>query len=287
MPIVTEQEREFFRRNGYVKLSQIVPKENVDRVIEAIWAFMGKDPEDVDGWYTPPEGMTEYWKHQGSGMVELYQHQSLWDNRQHPKVYEAFADILGEEKLWVSIDRVNMTPPSRPEYSQLDYGFIHWDVDTAHLPSPLPKPYGVQGVLYLADTSDNQGGFQCVPSIYRDFEQWLETQPADRDPRIPDLQGHPIEVIPGKAGDLLIWDRLLPHGNGRNFSDKPRFAQYITMQPAKPGQLESRRPFVESWRGNRTPPWFPGDPRGWEEKRNGKPAELTELGRKLLGLESW
>ena len=32
-------------------------------------------------------------------------------------------------------------------------------------------------------------------------------------------------------------------------------------------------------------PW-PGDPRGWEAKNYG-PAKLTELGRKLLGLDLW
>ena len=34
-----------------------------------------------------------------AGMVELYQHQSLWDNRQHPRIHEAFAQILGEARL--------------------------------------------------------------------------------------------------------------------------------------------------------------------------------------------
>ena len=29
----------------------------------------------------------------GTGMVEVYNHQSLWNNRQEEKVYRAFTDI--------------------------------------------------------------------------------------------------------------------------------------------------------------------------------------------------
>lgn len=87
--------------------------------------------------------------------MEIYQHQALWDNRQHPWVHQAFSEIWGNEKLWVSVDWACMKPPVRedkPEYSSK--GFVHWDVDTA----VHPVPFGVQGVLYLTDTAEDQGG---------------------------------------------------------------------------------------------------------------------------------
>jgi hypothetical protein len=286
MPIITEEDHAFFRENGYVKVRGAVPEENCKRVIEAIWDFLGKSPEDREGWYSPPEGMSEFWRSQNGGMVEMYQHQSLWDNRQHPRLHQAFAELLGEEKLWVSIDRVNMTPPRHPDHPELDSYFVHWDVETSDLPSPLPKPYGVQGVLYLADTSEEQGGFHCVPSIYRNLEEWIKSQPPDRNPSSPDVGDHEVRAIPGEAGDLVIWDRLLPHGNGHNDSDEPRFAQYISMSPADPERQESRKTAIESWRNNEAPMNWAGDPRGWE-KRSGRPAELTPLGRKLLGIDRW
>ena len=43
------------------------------------------------------------------------------------------------------------------------------------------------------------------------------------------MAGLPIKSIPGRAGDLLIWHSGLLHGNGRNTSNRPRFAQYIAM----------------------------------------------------------
>lgn len=277
MPILSAQDRAFFQRNGYVVVPAAVPQANLDAVIAALWAFLGMDSGKPDDWYRPPLPT--------SGMVELYQHQALWDNRQYPRVYEAFAEILNTPRLWVSFDRVNMKPPRRADHPEYDHkGFIHWDVDTSKPPGAL----GVQGVLCLTDTTPNMGGFQCVPELYRQMDTWLPTQPADRNPRAPDLTGFAVTPVPARAGDLIIWDRLLAHGNGHNVSDKPRLAQYITMFPARADNEDFRQKRLAQWR-DRLPPdtdWAPGDPRGWEQT-HGRTADLTPLGRKLLGLDAW
>jgi hypothetical protein len=77
----------------------------------------------------------------------------------------------------------------------------------------------------------------------------------------------------------------LPHGNGRNTSDKPRLAQYITMGRNGQTNEEGRQNRIKHWR-ERTPGGFPGDPRRIEEDQ-GTTAELTPLGRRLLGLDLW
>lgn len=296
MPYLTEDEQEFFDTNGYVKLSNVIPEANCEAVIDAIWEFTGKRPDDRDSWYAPPEGMDDYWDHQGGGMIEMYHHQTMWDNRQHPGLYQAFAEVLGREDLNVSIDRVNMTPPVREDTPELDNSFIHWDTDTSDLPErPVHQggtervPHGVQGVLYLDDTSEKQGGFQAVPSLYRELDEWIAEQPEGRDPRNPDFDPdeYEVEAIAGEQGDLLIWDSLLPHGNGHNEADRPRFAQYISMMPTRWSDTEWRDTRVESWR-EREPPEtgsMPGDPR--EREKRHAVADLTPLGRKLLGVDPW
>ncbi|GAA3399902.1 phytanoyl-CoA dioxygenase family protein [Paenibacillus hodogayensis] len=283
--VISAEMRDFFHANGYILVKGVVPKQNCDSVIETIWAFTGQRPDDPESWYQPASGMDTFWKHQREGMLPLFHHQTMWDNRQHPRLYRAFAELLEEERLWVSIDRVNMKPPRREDFTQFNTGFIHWDTDTSKLTFPLPRPPRVQGVLYLADTAADQGGFQCVPSLYRDFESWIAAQPDDRHPTLPDITGHDIVPIPGEAGDLLIWDVLLAHGNGQNYTSKPRFAQYISMFPAVPGVC--RDDMVEGWRNRTGPSFAPEDPRGWERGPGTEPARLTELGRKLLGQDPW
>jgi ectoine hydroxylase-related dioxygenase (phytanoyl-CoA dioxygenase family) len=216
-------------------------------------------------------------------MVEIYNHQYLWDNRQYPRIYDAFVDIWDNEKLWVTIDRANLNPPnrSRRPFS----GFIHWDADT----TLDPLPVNVQGVLSLVDHEPEMGGFQCVPELFRTLEEWRKAQPADRDPWKPDTSGFEVVPVMPKAGDLLIFNSLLAHGIRPNVSkDKVRIAQYISMTPADESRDDLREIRVRSWREMEPPQGFafPGDPREWE-KKNCSPAKLTALGERLLGLRRW
>ena len=172
--VLSAADRDFWEDNGYVIVHDAVPRENLEAVIGVIWNFLEMDRNDPSTWYRDPERLNGMPELNQSGMVELYHHQTLWDNRQYPRVHAAFADIWGTEKLWVTIDRVNLNPPARPGW---DFqGFIHWDIDT----SLRPLESKVQGVLSLTDTSAGQGGFQCVPGFPQRFEQWVRTQPAAR-----------------------------------------------------------------------------------------------------------
>jgi hypothetical protein len=87
MPVLTDADRRFFEENGYVIVPNAVPPANLQAVINAIWEFLGMDRDNPDDWYRPP--------HRHGGMVEMYQHQALWDNRQHPRVYQAFRESSG------------------------------------------------------------------------------------------------------------------------------------------------------------------------------------------------
>ena len=225
--VLSEEDWQFWITNGYIVIKNAVPKEQVDRLAAFLWEFEEKDPADPETWYTPPRAEMKMKELTNTGMVEVYNHQYLWDNRQTPKVHQAFADIWGTEKLWVTIDRANLNFPIRPGHEYK--GFIHWDYD------PETKPQNVQGVLALADQTDsNMGGFQCVPELYRTYDTWKLTQPEDRDHFKPDVTGFEVVKVPMNAGDLLIFNSTQPHGIRANTSGtKVRMAQYISMMPAE------------------------------------------------------
>ncbi len=282
--VLSEADWRHWQQEGYVVVRGAIPRERAARTAAFLWEFEEKDPGDPETWYTAPRAEMKMKELAGTGMVEVYNHQLLWDNRQQPRIYNAFVDIWGTEALWVTIDRANLNLPSRPGYEQS--GFIHWDYD------PETRPQNVQGVLALSDQTDpDMGGFQCIPWLYRNYDSWKKTQPASRDPFQPDISGLEDKLVKVslQAGDLLIFNSLLPHGIRPNRSaDKVRIAQYISMMPAEPENEALRKWRIHSWKHRVSPEGyaFPGDPREWEKTRYGR-ARLSGLGEKLLGLEPW
>ncbi|MEM8507487.1 MAG: phytanoyl-CoA dioxygenase family protein, partial [Bacteroidota bacterium] len=205
--VLSEEDWKFWIHNGYIVIKNAVPREQAKRTAEFLWEFDEKDPNDPETWYAPPRATMKMKELTGTGMVEVYNHQQLWNNRQEQRVYDAFVDIWGTEKLWVTIDRANLNFPSRPGHEKK--GFIHWDYD------PETRPQNVQGVLALADqTDENMGGFQCIPWLYRNYDTWKLGQPEDRDHFQPDVTGleDKIVKVPLQAGDLLIFNSTQPHG---------------------------------------------------------------------------
>ena len=105
----------------------------------------------------------------------------------------------------------------------------------------------------------------------------------------PDTTGLAVVNVEMEPGDLLIFNSLLAHGVRPNHSgNRVRMAQYVSMHPAEFDNAAERAERIRLWQERDHPrrDAFPGDPRGWE-KSNATTAELTPLGRKLLGLDRW
>lgn len=282
--VLSEDDWKFWVENGYIVIKNAVPRDQALATADFLWEFDEKDPNDPETWYAPPRAEMQMKELTGTGMVEVYNNQLLWNNRQMPRVYDAFVDIWGTERLWVTIDRANLNFPQRPGHERK--GFIHWDYD------PETRPQNVQGVLALADqTDENMGGFQCIPWLYRNYDTWKLSQPEDRDHFQPDVTGLEDHIVKVKmqAGDLLIFNSTQPHGIRPNRSgNKVRIAQYISMMPAEPENEALLKWRIHSWKNRVAPEGyaFPGDPRKWEQTRY-PVAELSPLGKKLLGLDPW
>lgn len=250
-------DRKSWEENGYVVIPNAVPQENLQAVIDTIWRYTGKDANNRADWYKPPllEG----------AMVNMSHNQPMWDNRQAPIFHEIFSELWDTEKLWVVLDRVNMNPPVAPGWDH--GGFLHWDMDPTKAPEPM-----YQGVLYLTDTTEEMGGFQCAPGSQHRLVEWQATHSPEEGAPYPGTQGdwmmqkpHPIKdwvmdgletkPIVGKAGDFVIWDVATLHGNGRNVADRPRLAQYISLTPEGTtrasslvhGGEELRQARIDSW----------------------------------------
>ncbi|WP_426577860.1 phytanoyl-CoA dioxygenase family protein [Xenorhabdus stockiae] len=209
--------------NGYIIIESAVSKEQVQKTVDAIFYFLEMDKSNHSDFYNMEirsrSGIDEM------GRIPFYHHQSLWDNRQNQIIYSVYEKIFGTSDLLVSVDRVNMNPPVNENWKY--EGFIHWDIDV----SKRPLERKIQGLLSLTDDNGNSGGFQCVPGFHKVIYEWLSKQPAGYNSRFPDTAGMNIKSIPLKAGDYVIFDSALPHGNIPNTSNEPRLAQYFCLFP--------------------------------------------------------
>ena len=157
-------------------------------------------------------------------MIQLFQDPALEAARRSPRVHKAFAQLWGTADLWMTIDRMSFNPPERPGRKFPGPG-LHWDVSLM-----LPMPFATQGILYLTDTSADQGALQVVPGFHHRLAGWLEVDRL-RNPREIDLKAEARTIAAG-AGDLIIWRQELPHGASPNTTDRPRMAQYVNMYSA-------------------------------------------------------
>lgn len=335
LKFLSEEQYKFWEDNGYLVVPGAVPLELAARTATTIRRFVGADddrPEET--WYknkldiysdVKPDGKRPI--HGPCGMVQMFHHSTLWEIRQEPSIHQIFADLYGTHRLYVTTDRAHFKPPENekhPEWSDPGdvHRGLHWDIETSE--GAWPVPFAIQGIVYLEDTSAEQGPLRVVPGFHRRLREWSATQPKDRSGRScpRSLQDEAVSV-PGPAGSLLVWMSSLAHGPGRNTGKSPRVSAYVAMLPVdasrylgsnrrsdmplsmsdagtsrydeadKAASLVrlSRQQRCERWR--KRLPLLEEDPHEHEleclppDESDGKPASLTALGERLVGLVEW
>ncbi|KAF0972300.1 hypothetical protein FDP41_009203 [Naegleria fowleri] len=135
----------------------------------------------------------------------------------------------------------------------------------------------LQALLNFVDNREQDGGFIIVPKFHKYFLQWVQatkkTLGAKHHSSFLVLNSIQKEIaekgvrLPLRAGDLLIWDIVMPHGSAPNDSDRYRLCQFLKMFPAQPLKKERMKVIQKA------------------VDLNGM--QLTELGAKLFGLKEW
>jgi hypothetical protein len=213
-PVLGEADLRAWDENGYVVVPAVISQGEARDLAEVVWRAVGAHPDDPATWRLTDHGI----------MVQLFQHPALTPARTSPRLLKAFAQIWGTADLWTSLDRVSFNPPVRPGV-EFPGPRLHWDISLVP-----PVVFQVQGMIYLTDTSAEQGAFEVVPGFHKRIDAWLESL-GEGDPRRVDLSAEARRVA-AKAGDLIIWNSALPHGASPNTGGHPRLAQYVTQYPA-------------------------------------------------------
>lgn len=217
--VLSDEDLRFWDENGYLIIRDTVQKTDCEEAVHVICDFIGADLTKPETWYK------DHPAKQGV-MVQLFQHEILEKNRQSDKIRKVYEQLWGRTDLWLNTDRCGFNPPVTETYTYQGFP-LHWDVSLKQ-----PIPFGLQGILYLTDTAEDQGAFTLVPGFHNKIEEWLTNLPQDENPRKQDFYALGAKHIAANAGDFIIWNHALPHGSSPNLAHSPRIVQYINYSPA-------------------------------------------------------
>ncbi|MBW3532536.1 phytanoyl-CoA dioxygenase family protein [Shewanella sp. NKUCC06_TVS] len=217
--VLSESQLNFWQSEGYLVIPQVLTAEQCAATRDFIWQQLGSNEQDPTTWYQPHEFMQKI-------MLQLFRHPQLDANRQVPKIRQVFELLWQRTDLVMTTDRVSFNPPETPTW-HFPGPDMHWD-----MPLQLPVKFATQGLIYLTDTSAEQGAFCCVPGFHLKIEEWLlEQNKSDIELQQQDWHRWQVKPIAAKAGDLIIWHHALPHGASPNRGTLPRMVQYINFYP--------------------------------------------------------
>jgi hypothetical protein len=219
--VLTQEDLAHWDEHGYVIIPEVISRRDCQETINAICEFLSIDINDPATWYHPHPAK------QGI-MIQLFQHPRLEENRRTKKIRAAYEELWGRTDLWVSTDRVSFNPPQNEKWT-FPGPRLHWDVSLE-----LPIPFGLQGLLYLSDTTAAQGAFTLVPGFQHKIDEWINSLAPGTNPRTQDLYALGATPIAANAGDFIIWHQALPHGSSPNTAVLPRIVQYINYAPLNP-----------------------------------------------------
>jgi ectoine hydroxylase-related dioxygenase (phytanoyl-CoA dioxygenase family) len=218
------------------------------------------------------------------GFMDLYHDNTLAQLRQNPRLYEVFATLFGTEKLWVVFDRVIYQTPEEYE----DPLNPHVDQN----PVNNPGFFNVQAMLALRDMNESTGTLALVPQshlFFQEYAQW--TKPKDG---FVEHQGERALSFVGmrlKEGQIVIWDSRTTHSRFRGDAKSNRYAALLTFTLAKdnPELVNLRLKYFHEgigWNNHEAGLRATARPR-CEVSLRKENEQLTPLGRKLYGLDSW
>eukprot|EP01121_Diplochlamys_sp_Union-15-3_P000419 TRINITY_DN10393_c0_g1_i1.p1 TRINITY_DN10393_c0_g1~~TRINITY_DN10393_c0_g1_i1.p1 ORF type:complete len:358 (-),score=45.72 TRINITY_DN10393_c0_g1_i1:1-1074(-) len=332
---LTEKESytKFFEEYGFVVIRDVLSSAEIQRSINDVWSYIeSANYADLDREYMagkvnrhePSTWENNNWSDmQNTGFVGKNPvfTEVAFELRQHPKIYEVFSTLIGNPKLWVSIDRYALFRPTKdvlingekcqkPQWKSnvsLHFDTNPWTYCNAKKNVPkseiFPPNYDflpafcreynaagniysnlvkVQGLVNFVDNRVEDGGFQLCPGFPKHLTSWAKatertlgtpyTSPKKCFIVLPKdckLYNH-AQRVPLRAGSMLIWSSLMPHGSAPNDSSNMRMAQFIKLFPT---------PSKKDYNSQRT--------KVIVDKLNEANVNVTFLGQRLFGIKEW
>lgn len=213
--LLNEEQLQSWNQLGYIRVSGLVSEHLCDAVSNLICTRLGAVLNQPDTWYNNHPDWHGL-------MLQLYQHESINAIKTLPGIKQLFAELYGTTRLIANTEKVSFNPPETDLW-KFRHNQLHWDIDFNK-----PNLYYIQGLVYLNEVPENRGPLNVVPGFQHRFEDWMHTY-SDAHAAIAMVRSNFTGTpVPGNKGDVILWQQTLPHAASANYSNLPRFVQYIS-----------------------------------------------------------
>jgi hypothetical protein len=213
--VLTQAQQQHWNQNGYLKIEKVIDAERCEAIVQYMMKELQVDLSDPCTWYENHPAL------QGM-MLQLYQGEVFDAIRQDPYVRDIFATLYDHGDILSNCDKVSFNPPVNKHYT-FRGSPLHWDIDFN-----IGPRYYIQGLVYLNDVPINRGPLTLIPGYQHQLANTL-SQFSNPEAAIQSLREKGLEIpVPGQQGDLILWLESLPHAASPNYSDLPRFVQYVS-----------------------------------------------------------
>ncbi len=259
IPRLTQEQKEQFVRDGYVRVAGLLPgdvvRETRDRILTAL-CIQTDDPSTWVGKAVPSDpavlALTEPCR---TKAVEQVAEELVGPGFIRGLCRSPYLESKGIEPATCGgyIPVLNFPSPGAPVFDPPTWNGYH--IDGMHLSTLWPVWHFLIIFAYLTDTADYGGATTVLPGSHRQvFEYWFkQDHPGSTTPPAPDAIGYAAPIpLAGKAGDVLFLHYLLVHSGSPNHSDHIRVGLNSAVMP------DSENPYQRK-SGPPQPDWTPLD----------------------------
>ena len=267
--VLSDAEVEQFWEQGYFLVKGVLTREEAEYYRNLIVGLVPPNLDTPEHWHVADGRIKPYYT-PGNATYDTPDFLPLFQNE---KLYAIVAQLLQSHKLRAFDGSIGITMRNDQHRDTALSQTLHID---ASVPNDLDnflftlKEVQLGGCYYFTDVQPEGGGIHVVPGGHRIVEAEARADAKGRQlhsgwKQIHHLQS--VEVL-GEAGDFALLHHLMPHGASHNRRPTARAAQFLRY-------LREDHPHGE---GNR-----PVDGR----YNAAQLAAMSDLGRKLLGVDPW
>lgn len=244
---LTPEQREQFLQNGWIRIENGVPKENIERFLENIWVRLGFDPDDKATWLKEK--------------IHMPRHREISTPEFMPKAWGAICELLGGE------DRIDRTLfESCGDSLIVNLGCEEWenrdiepkDLGNWHIDGDWFTHYldsgeqALEVLILYNDIKPKAGATWIAPDGIKNAVHYLYDHPEGVDEFSQDTDGsrsvcsiqtcNQFVELTGKAGDVILMHPFMPHSASKNHLRIPRLITNPPVTLKAPFNLNRENP---------------------------------------------